>query len=62
MIDIKKTLRNTKITLNKEDLRQINNKLTYISLHTNKIDDEREEIKNRIKEIKQILDSYEENK
>jgi len=58
----KKQLKDNKITLNKEDLRQINNKLTYISLHTNKIDDEREEIKNRIKEIKQILDSYEENK
>jgi len=61
MEEIIDTLKNSKVTLTKEDLRQVGNKLTFISLATDKMIEERNNIYKLIKEIKDILDSYIEN-
>jgi hypothetical protein len=58
MEDIIKTLRESKISLTKEDLRQINNTLVDISLSTDKMMIERDNIYKKIEEIKNILDTH----
>lgn len=58
MEDIIKTLRESKVELTKEDLRQVNNILVAIQVSTNKIVEEKEIINKNIQEIKNILNIY----
>jgi len=58
MEDIINELKSKKVILSKEDLRQVNNLLVDISLSTEKIVNEKNNIQKQIKEIKNILDAH----
>ena len=60
MEDLIEKLREEKIILTKENLRQLKNKLTHIILCADKIRDQREEMYKTVNDIRGILDSYEE--